>query len=115
MLCLSYIISGGLVCRSSLYEAEYGLGYLGLSNSLTSFSYDLHSSRYVGLLSIRMLDNFDNANTAIFRTARTACVYLSICQSCLFSAGGLSAVIWTDFVQVVIMVIGAVVLMAICK
>ena len=30
-------------------------------------------------------------------------------------AGGLTAVIWTDFVQTVLMIIGAFILMAICK
>ena len=62
---------------------------------------------------------------ALFITQATqikgdAAIYIAIIIllgiACLFTiAGGLSAVIWTDFVQTVLMIVGAFILCGICE
>ena len=43
-------------------------------------------------------------------------VLILLAIAALFTmAGGLTAVIWTDFVQTILMIVGAFILMAICK
>ena len=84
--------------------------YLPICLSFSSHSFRSQADLYAGALFIQLALNKNSPEWLYL-----SILFLLAVAAVFTIAGGLTAVVWTDFVQTILMIVGALILMVMCK